>query len=333
MVVVSSSINHFVRRKRSLHKLASLLRNPRYAAAFAVGLLTVVYSVDRMLAYRINTQEWVMAPITFLNRTCPAPSYQLQAKTNGDPKICLTTLTDARKADWLQRHIRWRNMDNLLEMTWPNKKEYCEKHGYHLFDESENLDTTRPPSWSKVVAARRLLTQEHCDWVFWMDADTVIMNSNQRVQDFLPETQDFVIAPEKRGGYNAGVWVIKNTPWSIRFLDEWYAMESFVQPKGMATSGDNEALKSKLLGMDKTEFAQHVAVPERCEFNSVAMFLTKKEARDIETGKQKLEDQIWYHHTWKYHKGDFVAHVAGTFTFSFGSSWRDQCCCTTGSLF
>lgn len=130
-------------------------------------VLIIVFVGHRYASYKMNTRVLVKAPINDIARECPKPNYPIATSTSPS-KICITTLTDSQKADPLQRLIRWRNFDSLLQMTWPNKESYVKKHGYYLFDESTNLDTSRPPSWSKIRAAKRLLTEEKCDWVFWM---------------------------------------------------------------------------------------------------------------------------------------------------------------------
>ena len=111
----------------------------------------------------MNTTVWEKAPINHIERQCPATGYPVVKSKQEAGKICITTLTDAKKADPLQNMLRWRNFNSLLEMTWPNKEAYAKKHGYYLFDESDSLDTSRPPSWSKIKAAQRLLTKENCD--------------------------------------------------------------------------------------------------------------------------------------------------------------------------
>lgn len=293
-----------------LASLASFLGNPRRACYFALGLLTLVYSVERTVSQRRNNVVYHQPPINYIERPCPSPDYELEQKSL-NAKICITTLTDAKSADVLQRLVRWRNFDHLLEMTWPNKQNYASKHSYHLFDESRNLDRARPPSWSKIKAARRLLTEEKCDWVMWLDADTVVMNSSKRIQDFWSANHDLVITEEKNGSYNAGAWLIRNSRWSLEFLDNWWNMTSFVKAKGLSVSGDNDALKWYLTHMDKNEFRAHIAVPSRCAFNSVTVWLTDAQHKAIETGKLNMREQDWYMSTWKYHKGDFIAHVAG----------------------
>ena len=277
-----------------------------------VTIFFIVFSSHRFASYKMNTTVWEKAPINHIERQCPPTGYPVIQSKSEAGKICITTLTDAKRADPLQNMLRWRNFNSLLEMTWPNKEAYAKKHGYYLFDESNSLDTSRPPSWSKIKAAQRLLTEEKCDWVFWLDADTVIMNSAKTIESFLPaaEGKDLLITAQKGGSYNAGAWLIRNTEWAREFLDHWWNMDSFVKPKGLSVSGDNDALKSYLTeSMSKEYFDQHILVPPRCTFNSVTVFLSPEDAAAL--APEQVKEQEWYMHLEKYHKGDFIAHVAG----------------------
>jgi len=246
------------------------------------------------------------------------------------PHICLTTLTDSYSPSLLQRFFRWRNYDSIMGLTHTNKEHYAQKHGYTFFDASKfDLDTTRPPAWSKIPAVLHLLRNKqnenagdntarrklpHCDWVMWTDADTVIMNSNVSMQDFLPtdsSAKDFVVASDNGGGYNSGVFVFRNTPWSIQFLERWWNMTSYVRPPGFSLSGDNNALKALLRELQDTdEFDRKVAVPPRCTMNSFAQFLTLQESTTL-TDMKTISQQEWYMSIDYYHQGDFIAHTPG----------------------
>ena len=303
-----------------------------------VLVLLSVVMIHRLYAHYEGHRTFVHAPIHKLKRTCPEPLYHLLESTTvtnqedekkqdtksegemvedeeplhvGPPNICLTTLTDELERGPIQRLLRWRNFDGLLALTWKNKQAYADKYGYQLFDESKHLDRSRPPSWSKIKAVKRLLTEEHCDWVWWLDADTVIMNSNKRVEDFLPawtEPQDLLLSRDHSGGYNAGGWLIRNSSYALEFLDEWWNMESYVKPLGLSRSGDNDAFKAMLAKLP--EFDQHILVPPRCTFNAFAYFLTTKEEDKI-LAEGTLKKQSWYMNEAFFHKGDLLAHVAG----------------------
>ena len=117
-----------------------------------------------------------------------------------------------------------------------------------------------------------------------------------------------ILTEQKGVSWNAGAWMIRNTPWALEFLDHWWNMKSFVKPKGLSESGDNAALNAYLASMDQSYFNAHIAVPNRCLFNSVAKFITHKEYDAL---LPVLKEQDWYLGYERYHKGDFVAHVAG----------------------
>jgi hypothetical protein len=255
-----------------------------------------------------NHKRWINAPITYMKRTCPKLDYETLRDPSTAGKICITTLTDSKSTSTKYRFMRWRNFDGILELTWQNKRAYAAKHGYHLYDGSDLIDLSRPPAWSKIKAVKRLLQEERCDWVMWADADTVIMNSDVKIEDFLPEdsTKDLLVAGDIGGGYNSGVFYFRNTPWSRKVLDDWWDMESFVYPPGFALSGDNAALKALLA--DMADFDRHVLAPPRCTFNSFAKFLTLGQSLAV---MDHLTEQTWYMDEGHYHKSDFIAHTPG----------------------
>ena len=276
-----------------------------------VVVLVCTVLVHRSLSFRATHRSWTHAPTTFIGRDCPEPPYETVSSSSFPQQlnICLTTLTDEKFKSWQTRYFGWRNFDGLMELTWDNKQKYATKHGYRLFDESDQLDQTRPASWSKIRAVQRLLKEESCDWVFWLDADTVVMNSDKKVEQFLPagDTIDVLLSMDDGGGYNAGVWLVRNSEWTHKFLREWWDMKSFVKPPGLAKSGDNDALKYKTAHMDEAEL-EHVGAPARCTFNSFAKFVKPVEYQSVQT---RVKDHSWYMDESIYHKGDFIAHVAG----------------------
>lgn len=300
--------------------LKSLTLGQRIALGTMV-LLTVPFSVHRTIVYYMGSKSWVMSPIMHLERPCPQPTYPLLTSTEEgreaakNLKICITTLTDEktkRSVSWIRRKIRWRNYDNILELTWASRQAYANKHGYHLFDSSDLVQQGRPAQWSKIVAVQSLHEKEHCDWVLWHDADTLFVNSNKRLEDLLPAdpNMDLLVAVDTPNpGYNSGSWLVKNSEWGRSFLQKWWDMKAFVRLPGQSMSGDNDAFKVLLASYEEAEFKTHVGVPPRCSINAFAKFLRPWE-RDAMTEEQ-LKAQPWYMSENFYHKGDFLVHVAG----------------------
>lgn len=289
------------------------------AGCFVLAFLCLTsYSVHRVIVWRKGHMEWEFSPLMDIERPCPPPTYATMRKdspkTLEDLRICITTLTDKKTQSHspLRRMVRWRNYDDILDLTWESKQQYADKHGYYLFDGSDLVDPRRPAQWSKILAAQHLLTVEQCDWVLWHDADTLFMNTSIRIEDFLPQDPrvDLLVAvDDPNPGYNSGSWLVKNSEWGRQFLQDWWDMESFVRLPGQSLSGDNDAFKVLLDSYSNQEFATHVGVPPRCTINSFAKFLKPKDKKDMT--QAKLRDQPWYLSENFYHKGDFLVHVAG----------------------
>lgn len=119
-----------------------------------------------------------------------------------------------------------------------------------------------------------------------------------------------LITEQKGDSWNAGAWLIRKSNWSFQFLDTWWNMSSFVLPKGLAISGDNDALKYFLTTHPEL-FDSHILKVPRCYFNSVATWMVEGQdpAEALTKNRKKVgtansDYQI-------YHRGDFIAHVAG----------------------
>jgi galactosyl transferase GMA12/MNN10 family len=318
-----------------------------------------VYVGQRILSFYEQHRVWTHPPYHFIERTCSKPNYYTYTDAYNNkhydpikptinvqkPKICITTLTDERNKSFLNRILGWRNFDGILDLTIDNKVQYANKHKYVVYDESHVVNGTRGPSWFKIIAVQRLLREENCDWVFWMDADIVIMNSTIMIEDFLPyysttninqqqPQYDLLLSIDNprgsssrnagtmlsngianntnnygtgnTGSYNAGAWLIRNSEWSREFLTTWWNMKSYVMPIGQSFSGDNHALNDLLHSIPN--FDDHCVAPPRCTFNSFAKFVEKQQ--DQTATLNELMSERFMNEGY-YHMGDFVSHVAG----------------------
>ena len=94
------------------------------------------------------------------------------------------------------------------------------------------LDPARPPAWSKVPFVRRLLDQY--DWVFWLDADALIMNPDVALEGLLDPGYSLILVkqpgPDPFGNLhlNTGSFFIKSDRWAKAFLDDLYRQTGFI---------------------------------------------------------------------------------------------------------
>ncbi|CAN6213831.1 unnamed protein product [Urochloa humidicola] len=220
------------------------------------------------------------------------------------PSLAIVTLADEGASGP-------RSFRGVLAATARNKRAYAAAHGYGLVALPVSaVDPSRPPSWSKVLALRAHLRHHH--WLFWNDADTLVTNPEIPLERILfsvighsdfDESPDLVLT-EDIGGVNAGVFFIRRSKWSERFLDTWWNQTSFIQ-FGSTRSGDNAALKHLIDHLSAEEMQAHVRIAKmQCLFNSYPWILTWKSAY-----------RLVFHlpTTWKgvYSDGDFMIHFAG----------------------
>ncbi|KAF9580898.1 hypothetical protein BGW38_002271 [Lunasporangiospora selenospora] len=131
-----------------------------------------------------------------------------------------------------------------------NKRAYAKKKGYDFvargaeFAQEEDGLRGRQVVWGKIGAIQKTLP--YYEWLFWMDMDAVIADSDVDLRAIIEEAEKqkgpekgeislIVARPVRDKMLNAGVMLIKNTGWSRRFLDEvqtrsdWFKRSSFEQ--------------------------------------------------------------------------------------------------------
>ncbi len=167
------------------------------------------------------------------------------------------------------------NIKEWADIGCANKSAYCRKWNIPLI-----VDDLVPPDgmcWGKLLIVARHLVK--FDWLFWTDADSLIMNSNL---EFKPPTceEDFVLSYD-RNTLNAGQFWIRNCSWSFDFL-----MRAYCQRHGNWFTEDNGAIMY-LLENNHLDMSHTKVVSQRL-FNS-------------------------YPHNGTYHDGDFMIHFAGPY--------------------
>lgn len=133
----------------------------------------------------------------------------------------------------------------------PNKAEYAFRHGYDFLCNRNYVGFDRPISWFKIKEILRLLPRY--DYIFWSDADAVITNLTLSLEKHLinstiirpeyvnvspsiePEpvktshlvNTDYIIAYDDYSPC-MGNFIIKNTPWAIKFFEAIYNQTQFM---------------------------------------------------------------------------------------------------------
>jgi len=102
---------------------------------------------------------------------------------------------------------------------------YARQQGYDAIVAKERIDASRPASWSKLLLAERYLEENPaCAWLMWIDADAVITNPSQRLEDLVDENVDFLVpqGPPPRE-IDSGVFLVRNCRGALDMLRRAYA--------------------------------------------------------------------------------------------------------------
>lgn len=98
---------------------------------------------------------------------------------------------------------------------------YAKRHGYQTVIARDTLDASRHPAWSKLLLIEQFLANHpDCAWIMWIDADAVISNPTQRLEDLVDDDVDFLVAKDQWSGspINTGVFLIRNCAASLEML-------------------------------------------------------------------------------------------------------------------
>lgn len=99
---------------------------------------------------------------------------------------------------------------------------YCAKRGYEFICYNHLPDRSRRANWNKVKIIEQEL--DGCDWVLWMDADSIPVNNNFAVERLISQCdgKDLIISGDD-AGLCSGIFLIRNCSWSLKFLQSlWF---------------------------------------------------------------------------------------------------------------
>ena len=116
-------------------------------------------------------------------------------------------------------------IQNYADITATINKAYCDKHGLTFIVSHEKTYTDRHAAYEKVPLVLKHI--ESYDYVLWIDADAFFylnMPSIVELIETYPD-KDFIFSQDIPPNYhtmiNTGVFIVKNSPYSIEFLKTW----------------------------------------------------------------------------------------------------------------
>lgn len=125
-----------------------------------------------------------------------------------------------------------KNIDYAKYSTEINRL-YCEKHGYEYFVESDTdkikdalASPYRSPTWYKPKLILDVLETHNPDYVLFLDIDAVVVDFEDTIEKYISPEHDLVFANDygPHSTMNAGVFLLKNTPWVKSAMQQWWEL-------------------------------------------------------------------------------------------------------------
>lgn len=173
-----------------------------------------------------------------------------------------------------------------------SKERYCKQHGYDFILCETYLDPQRPVPWSKIKLLQETLPNYR--WVFFSDADSLIMDDSVRLEQFIDNAYNLVICTDV-AGLNTGEFFIKNCRWSFKLLRNIYGRSEAIH----TATWEQEGLR-QVLEMDPKLLRKIKVMPQRT-FNS--FWAEWFDCVAWEQNESRLEQVT-------YHPGDFIIHFS-----------------------
>lgn len=181
----------------------------------------------------------------------------------------ITLLTASTPAYW-----------DIMQKSAPNKLEYCLRWKIQL---AMKVHVTMSP-WGE-REQYMLQSLEECDWLWFMGADTLIMNQTLDVRNFLNNDFDFIIGKDIMG-INNDVFFLRNNAKSREFLRRVLALNTSL--------GDDQRAMNVVMN-EMTDFK--VSIVSQKLFNAYIFKEYAYYPKDLVEGNFEL--------------GDFVLHLPG----------------------
>lgn len=192
-----------------------------------------------------------------------------------------------------------------------NIKKYCNKHGYNLKIYKEKLyDDDRPLQWNKIKVIQSEIN--NYDWIFWIDADCLIMNPDVKLESLIDDDYFMIIpynkyAPdnelEQGGTALNSAFLIKNCNISKQFLNDVWNHDRYDGQKYNVNKFDHEMRQFRILINNDESYKKGIKLIEEKKLNSM-WYMNYPNIITTHFPGWNNNDNI-------YEDGDFILHFAG----------------------
>lgn len=201
----------FAPSSSSSNTCADLRHDPPSATFYDDPLLT--YAVGRPVGnWDEKRREWMEQHPSFK----PGAAGRVLVVSGSQPQPCQSPIGD-----------------HLLLRFFKNKVDYCRIHGMDIYYNTALLHPKMFTFWAKIPLVRAaMVAHPECEWIWWVDSDAIFTDMEFELPLRKYAAHHLVVhgwrhlVYEKKSwtSLNAGVFLIRNSQWSMEFLEVWAGM-------------------------------------------------------------------------------------------------------------
>lgn len=108
------------------------------------------------------------------------------------------------------------------DINYEINKMYCDKNNIELIRCNERRHSNRHPAWERIPLILKYINDY--DYVMWIDADAFFYNDANNIVDIINVNRNynFIFSNDiGNDNINTGVYIVKNSQYSIDFLSRW----------------------------------------------------------------------------------------------------------------
>jgi hypothetical protein len=196
---------------------------------------------------------------------------QTVSQRNGSLEI-IPAASPGKKSRWAKVAVASGFEDIVYERALETHIRHAEKHGYPMYVGRENA---AEGMFNKIAFILNIVLQElykpaeeRVEWLFYFDADTIIMNKEIPLEIFEPPSDyDHInyIAARDWNGLNAGVLILRIHPWTVTLLSRTMSYKHYHPDEAYVF--EEQTILARLTESDK-EFHNEAIYMPRPWFNA-----------------------------------------------------------------
>ena len=108
------------------------------------------------------------------------------------------------------------------DINYEINKIYCDKNNIELIRCNKRRHSNRHPAWERIPLILKYINDY--DYVMWIDADAFLYNDANNIVDIINDNRNyhFIFSNDiYNNNINTGVYIVKNSQYSIDFLTRW----------------------------------------------------------------------------------------------------------------